>query len=171
MVISIISLLSSIILANFSEARKKARVAKIIQEMNQIRNLGSVLEQDDGGWDNFFVTPAYIGGTVPNCDAGGSSLDSVVAIDEQIREAQGDLDCGTAAPDSGVLMEGISAQSVRNPASNWAWWAAWTKLPGGGCWCVDSTGNSKSVPAIPWNVNRINLVCGGDDGGGGDLCQ
>jgi prepilin-type N-terminal cleavage/methylation domain-containing protein len=79
-VIAIIGLLASIVLVSLSKARTRAKDARIISEMSQIRAVAETIYSSDGNYDNVRCTtlPAY-----PVCD-GTCNNSSIEIILEDI---------------------------------------------------------------------------------------
>ncbi len=145
-VISIIGLLSSIVLVSVNSVRLKARDAVIMKELEQLRVVAAFDHRcAEGEW---FGTPAYLQGHVPNCiDADVDQR--IVQLDMKIRENQGNIEC----TDTDAYIAGIQIQQdapyISQTEQKITEWVAWARLAGGGCWCVDGRGRSMRVEGVP----------------------
>lgn len=117
-VIAIIGLLSSVVLASLNTARNKGRDTAIKAQLDSLRT------QAEMYYDN---NSNYTGAAAATCTNG--FLTSVA---------------GTASITKIDADNGAGAVTC-NVAANA--WAAQSALPGGGFWCVDSSGNSKATAA------------------------
>lgn len=134
-VIAIIGILSGIVLSSLNSARGKANDAKVKAQLAGVRSAA----------ENYYSSqnpPAYTASTMA---AAALPCTGTMFTDSSSGLL---LLTGTAASwPSGSLLSCQSTASAYAVSSN---------LPGGGFWCVDSTGQSKSVAA---NLASGVVVC------------
>lgn len=136
-VIAIIGLLSSVVLASLSSARTTSRAAAVKASMKQIQSQMEVLRN---------VTTAY-----GNIDTQGANITCTVAgplADPKIVQIRADI---VAKGGTNIAC----GSNVAAPGNDTAW-AIGVTLPGGGSWCVDSSGRSNNVgtAAAPFSTGN-----------------
>ncbi|MEA2701639.1 MAG: hypothetical protein QOE22_348 [Candidatus Parcubacteria bacterium] len=122
-VIAIIGILSSVVLASLNTARNKGADAAIKSNLANARAEAEIYYDSNGN------TYAPSSGAALCAETGGSNL-----IGDNVRGAM------TAYGHATTLAIGN-----RCAANGSTGWAAWTELKGGGSYCVDSTGASRSI--------------------------
>ena len=119
-VVAIIAMLASVILTSLGSARTKARDARVMSDMGQIRNqLESIVSSS---------------GDYVNADGLGTAVDSV----------------GTGIPATliaDIKATGAATIFVRHPVNITKVYAITATLPGGDSYCLDSTGKVGSTAA------------------------
>lgn len=119
-VIAIIGLLSSVVLASLNTARNKGRDTAIKAQLDSLRTQAEM-------WYDVPANSSYTAAAAATCTNGFLTTVAGAASIAKI-----DADNGAGAVTCNV---GTNA------------WAAQSALPGGGFWCVDSSGNSKATAA------------------------
>jgi len=154
-VIAIIGILAAIVLVALGSARTKAKDARAQATMAQVRTLAETLydgaKYPDGvaGSNNGFDTPVYTGGTAPNCTGDTTRDGNLKTIDGDIRSQQGATTCTTAAAANNTATGKVGVYIVKTADDDA--YAAYTVLPSGAGWCVDSVGKSRA-----WTVEDVN---------------
>jgi prepilin-type N-terminal cleavage/methylation domain-containing protein len=139
LVISIIGVLAAIVFASLSTARIKAQTAKVQGQLNEMRSAAEIYYASNGNYGSA-TTVGCTAPTPAGMFANTSSGMLAIATSTYIL-AQGALDCGS----TGTA------------------WSAAAALPGGGYFCVDSTGAARSAAsssASTPNASYANLIGG-----------
>jgi prepilin-type N-terminal cleavage/methylation domain-containing protein len=122
-VIAIIGILAAIVLASLSTARSKATAAKVEGQLDEMRNAAEIYYSSNG---------SYGGATAAGCAASGfvnmfndvpSGMQSLASTTQVAAGGAANLDCGSVGTG----------------------WSAAAALPGGGYFCVDSTGAARTA--------------------------
>ncbi len=116
-VIAIIGILSSVVLASLNTARQRGNDAKMKSEMSGLRAAAELYyDGNSASYNNLFTS----NGGVNACASGNSAVSQYLVS----------------------IAGASSSESCFSAAGGWAMSAT---LPGGGVWCVDYAGSSKSV--------------------------
>jgi len=121
-VVAIISMLSSVILVSLNSAKVKARDARVMSDVSQIRNELELVVSNSGNYANTEGLTAtedtyYVGGVI-------SSL-------------LGDM-----------TMYGATNSFIRHPGNKTKVYVITTTLPGGDKYCIDSSGKVTDTVAL-----------------------
>lgn len=148
-VIAIIGILAGIVLVALGGARNMAKDARVIAEMNQIRNLAELLFIRDGDYRNVECK-------VP---AGGSCSDNCKDADLE-KLCQDIIDLTPATVITEVVIENNGQKQFLPPGESPAYCAE-VRLNRGGRWCVDSALRSKGYRFVnpPCGLVSPDYVC------------
>jgi prepilin-type N-terminal cleavage/methylation domain-containing protein len=129
-VIAIIGILASIVLASLATARTKGNVSSVKEQMNSARNAAEI-----------FYTASSTYGTTDSGTAGADCQGAVGTVGTLFTDSPSNM----SAIIAGIAnVTGVTVANMDCGASATAWSVA-VALPGGGAWCVDSTGASKGT--------------------------
>ena len=126
-VIAIIGILSSIILVSLNSARSKAKDAKIVGQLAEMRNAAEIYYGNNG---NAYGTAVCTDGNA--CTASSLFTDTVSGMNNLVLGTKSD------AGDS-------SSNVTFDAGSNGSSWSAAATLSNGSAGCVDSTGASRTT--------------------------
>lgn len=122
-VIAIIGILSSVVLASLNSARGKGNDARVKAQLSSLRASAELYYSDEGTYD----------GAVPDDSVCAPDASDTSGMDEYLDEAN--------------YPSGVTSIGCQNSGTAYA---AWAPLPfEGGYWCVDSSGESKKITAVP----------------------
>jgi len=148
-VIAIIGILSSVVLVSLNSARQKGTNGRIQEETNQLR---TQLESDFNG----STYSDLVGNTTTWIVATSSNVANVNTIVTDIAA----LNSGSAVLNSvAAATNGVTIYATIHAASAPADYSIYSKLVGGGYFCVSSSGNTvtntaaAAIPSIAANYN------------------
>lgn len=130
-VIAIIGVLSSVVLASLNSARGKGADAAIKSQLTNLRTQAELYAAEQDGY--------YSTGTWTAASTGNCSAPNTVFTNQTFTNAITKLTADSVFPP----ICGLGASGGRATS-----WALSAPLKAGGDWCVDSTGASKSGPAV-----------------------
>jgi len=133
-VVAIVAMLASVILVSLSSARTKARDARVMSDMGQIR---SYLESVASTAGNYYSTTFGLSTIVDSI--AGAPLTSLIT----------DMNSYGATPILAGYYVTHPAGSATTPITPITGYAVSAKLPSGTWYCVDSIGTSKSYASLP----------------------
>ena len=146
-VITIIGILAVIVLPNLTSVRGRGQDVAIKEQMTQFRATAAMFYDDNYGYtknaQNSIVGPQ-------DCtDSTSFPTDSVFTTSDFVKVAAG-IKANSAAAPVCYLGKNTSTKSQS--------WAMIATMRGGGLWCVDSSGSSKSVTST-----NVSTLTSGDD--------
>ncbi len=133
-VIAIIGLLASFILISINSARMKARDARIIGEMAQLRNVAGIIYADDKDYDCLCAS------SNPSC--GNGCNQDIISLADDINN----------------INSGADLLIVRDSASNSQEYCAVVELNRGG-YCIDSSGIANPYVAQSRPSCSVDTTC------------
>src|SRR4030043_1654146 len=132
-VIAIIGILTSIVLVSMGGARDKAKDAAIQTAMSELRAVAEM---------NYFDDLNYC-----NICADGDTCASPAATNGALAPVASSTDCDRIT--DSVATNNGGTNPFCNLVANGTAYAAWALLNSGNYWCVDSTGLSTNLTAVP----------------------
>jgi prepilin-type N-terminal cleavage/methylation domain-containing protein len=117
-VIAVVGILSAAVLASLGPARNKAKDARIISALNQLRSVAETLYDGD-------------------YDAVDTDQTEISKLAQDITNNQGELKIQKSSETTALA------------------YLAYSKLPGGGYYCVDSAGNAKNLTSAPGDTVSV----------------
>jgi prepilin-type N-terminal cleavage/methylation domain-containing protein len=131
-VIAIIGILAGIVLVSLSGAKNRANASAIQAEMTQIRNAAELSYSSN---NDYSAVCAETGGTTGNSTLSASG--DFKNINDSIKKKNGNVDV------------------TCNESSGSTAYAAWSPIPGGNYFCVDSNGSAKVLTSAPPTDNTV----------------
>ncbi len=161
-VIAIIGILAAIVLASLSTARTKAQAAKVTGQLDEMRNAAEIYYSAQGSYSNTVGT-------------------QVAGLDCNVSTNSGNLFLETSSGMNALVAGTIAVPGVGNAnidcgvsGANATAWSVASALPGGGFFCVDSTGVARSTLAngVAYS-NLVNALAnnGAHNTAGNSACQ
>lgn len=126
-VIAIIGILASVVLASLGSARNKGKDAAVKSQMASIRAQFELYSQNSAGGNGTYL---------PTGTTTAVSVCTSAPFTTTTNDGIGSLYAGLATAGATSPFCGVTANGTA--------WAIAVTLPGGGQWCVDSAGNSRT---------------------------
>ena len=153
-VIAIIGILASIVLVSLGGARAKARDARIIGDLSQVRSVAELISSDYNTYNNATCpvcgSATSLNITDADCPVYAGQLNT---IQVDIGLQQGTLDLACQATDTGGTRYCVSADMTSTTATGTS-----------AHYCVDSSGRAgpASAPGVSLGCDATNFTCADD---------